>query len=120
MAVWSSPKDERLFAGVVMARTPWARLIGLLGRTSLPPGQGLLLEPCGSIHTFGMLFPIDAIFLDKDKKVVRLHRHIGPFRIVFGGRTATQVIETQSGWLAPTAVSVGDQLTFHVVQGTGE
>ncbi len=105
-----SPEGECLIARLEAAQTPWARLIGLLGRTGLPPGHGLLLDPCASIHTFGMLFSIDTIFLDRKGRVVRLHRNVGPFRIVFGGRTATQVIEIQSGWMPPGAVAVGDLL----------
>jgi len=46
----------------------WQRMKGLLGRRGLPAGQALFLEPCNSIHTFFMGFPIDAVFLDKEEK----------------------------------------------------
>ncbi|OGV45651.1 MAG: hypothetical protein A2X46_14910 [Lentisphaerae bacterium GWF2_57_35] len=101
-----------MIARLETARTPWTRLIGLLGRTTLPPGHGLLLDPCPSIHTFGMLFPIDAIFLDNENRITRIHRNIGPFRIVFGGRKATRVIEVQSGWLPKDAIAISDHLAF--------
>ena len=55
-------------AGV--ARTFWQRFKGLMGRESLPPGEGMLIQKCNSIHTCFMRFAIDATFLDKDDQVI--------------------------------------------------
>ena len=54
----------------LVADRPWPRMRGLLGRASLPAGEGLLLRPAGSVHTFFMRFPIDVVFLDRELEVV--------------------------------------------------
>ena len=55
-----------------VARTSFTRMRGLLGRRGLAEGEGLLLQPAGSIHTFFMRFPIDVVFLDREQRVVRV------------------------------------------------
>lgn len=73
------------------------RAKGLIGRRSLPCGEGLLIERCNAIHTFFMKFPIDAVFLDRHGRVVRIVRAIRPWRlIVWGGWRAAKVLELQS------------------------
>lgn len=73
------------------------RIRGLIGRASLPPGRGLLIQKCNCIHTFFMRFPIDATFLDKDGEIVRVVRGIPPWRPwVWGGWRACAVLETAS------------------------
>ena len=80
-----------------VARTFWQRVIGLMGRKSLPEGEGLLILKCNSIHTCFMRFAIDATFLDRDDNVVKVVRNIRPWRLwVWGGRRAAKVLETQS------------------------
>jgi uncharacterized protein len=65
----------------LVAATPWARMRGLLGRDELPRGEGILLRPAGSIHTFFMRFPIDAVFLDGEGTVVGVERNMKPWRM---------------------------------------
>ena len=80
-----------------VARTFWQRFKGLMGRKSLPPGEGMLILKCNSIHTCFMRFAIDATFLDKDDQVVKVVRNIRPWRLcVWGGRRAVKVLETAS------------------------
>ena len=80
-----------------VARTFWQRVIGLMGRKSLPEEEGLLILKCNSIHTCFMRFAIDATFLDRDDNVVKVVRNIRPWRLwVWGGRRAAKVLETQS------------------------
>jgi len=76
-----------------------ARMKGLLGRKSLPEQEGMLLDPCGSIHTVGMRFAIDVIFLDADWQVIGTRANLRPGRLAWGGRRARRTIETASGWL---------------------
>lgn len=78
-----------------------ARAQGLLARRGLPPGEGLLIHPCRSIHTWFMLFPIDVIFLDTHWRIVRVVQNLNPWRLAWGGHTAVAVVEVQSGWLPP-------------------
>ena len=76
------------------------RLRGLLGRDKLPEGCALLLDPCGAIHTLGMRFTLDLVFLDAGWRVVRLVTGVRPGRwFVWGGWRARRVLEVASGWL---------------------
>ena len=78
-----------------VARSFRARLKGLIGRQSLPPGRGLLILKCNAIHTFFMRFPIDATFYDREDRVVKTVRNIRPWRLfVWGGWRAVKVLET--------------------------
>ena len=88
------------------------RMRGLLGRDGLDPGHGLLLMECGSIHTFGMRFPIDVIFMGKDGTVLKVFRDLGPLRAALGGFRASMALEVQSGWLDSGAIKEGDRLLF--------
>ena len=81
-----------------VARTFAERTRGLIGRDSLAPGRGLLIERCNAIHTFFMRFPIDATFLDRQGRVVKVVRNIRPWRFfVWGGWRAVRVLETAAG-----------------------
>ena len=78
-----------------VAKSFLQRAIGLIGRKSLPPGTGLLILRCNAIHTFFMRFPIDATFLDKDDRVVKVVRNIRPWHpFIWGGWRARKVLET--------------------------
>ena len=80
-----------------VARTLFARLRGLIGTKSLPPGEGMLILRCNAIHTLFMSFAIDATFLDRDGQVVKVVRNIRPWRpFVWGGFRAVKVLETAS------------------------
>lgn len=75
------------------------RMRGLLGRDELPRGELLLLEPCGAIHTFGMRFALDVLFLDRDWRVVGIRRALRPGRMAWGGPRARRTLEADAGWL---------------------
>ncbi len=79
-----------------LADTPWRRLRGLLGRSGLGPEEGLLLRPAGSIHTFFMRFPIDAVFCDRDLVVLGVERELRPWRVA-ARRGARAVVELPAG-----------------------
>ena len=80
-----------------VARTLFARMKGLIGMKRLSPGEGMLILRCNAIHTFFMSFPIDAIFLDRNDRVVKVVRNIRPWRLfVWGGLRAVKVLEVAS------------------------
>lgn len=80
-----------------VARRLGARLKGLIGCTDLPPGEGLLITSCRAIHTCFMRMTIDATFLDRKGRVVKVVRNIRPWRLfVWGGFRAVCVLETRS------------------------
>jgi uncharacterized membrane protein (UPF0127 family) len=94
------------------ARTFWDRLRGLLGTPPLQPGQGLLLEPCNSIHMFFMSYPIDALYLDAENQVLRVVPNLAPWRVGPTIRRARRVLELPAGHAARCGVQIGDRLHF--------
>jgi uncharacterized membrane protein (UPF0127 family) len=90
----------------LLAETPLARMRGLLGRDDLPSGEGLLLRPAGSIHTAFMRFPIDAVFLDRDNRVLRVVSDLAPWRTA-ACRGARAVLELQAGEAARRGLRAG-------------
>ncbi len=94
-----------------IAGTSALRRTGLLKHTSLEPGEGLWIAPCESVHTFGMKFPIDVVFLNKKKKVLKIRHTMVKSRIAFSLR-AYSVLELPAGTLAETGTTAGDQLEF--------
>jgi uncharacterized protein len=82
---------------------------GLIGRTGLPAGEGLLISPAPAIHTAFMRFPIDALFLDRDLRVVEVVERLQPWRTA-SKRSARSVLELSAGEAARRCVSVGDRL----------
>ena len=78
-----------------VAESVFERMRGLIGRTALASGKGMLITKCNCIHTFFMRFPIDATFLDKKGAVVKVVRNIRPWRPwIWGGWRAASVLET--------------------------
>ncbi len=80
----------------VRADTPLSRMKGLLGRDSLPEGEGILLRPASSVHTAFMRFPIDVVFLDRDSRVVKIAHRLNPWKTT-AARGAKAVIELPAG-----------------------
>jgi uncharacterized protein len=93
----------------VLADTALARMKGLLGRGDLPSGEGILLEPASSVHMAFMRFPIDAVFLDRDFRVVKVAARLRPWRAA-GSRGAKAVLELPAGEADRRGLSVGDRL----------
>ena len=79
-----------------MAETGQARLRGLVWRREPPDGWALLFPHCRSVHTFGMRFPIDVVFLDRHGWPIAIERGVRPGRVV-ACRRAAAVIETKAG-----------------------
>jgi uncharacterized protein len=92
-----------------VADRPIARMRGLLGRAALAKGEGLLLAPAPSIHTAFMRFPIDAVFLDSEFRIVKLEADLPPWRIASASR-ARAVLELSAGEIARRGLTVGQQL----------
>ncbi len=92
-----------------IADNPWTRLRGLLGRRSLPPGEGMLLTPSPSIHSAFMRFEFDAVFLDREMRVVRIVERIPRWRMR-GAKGARSVLELAAGQSVVRPLQVGDVL----------
>src|ERR671936_62298 len=96
-------------ARCVVADRPWSRTRGLLGRTGLEPGEGLLLRPASSIHMFFMRFAIDAVFLDRELVVRKVVPDLKPWRVAFRAG-AKAVLELPAGEAARRELRAGDRL----------
>ncbi len=99
-----------------VADTSRKRRVGLLKHDSLPPGQGLWIAPCEAVHTFGMKFPIDVIFLDRKRKVLKVRENMPRGRIS-ACLWAHSVLELPAGAVAGTLTQKGDELEFEERQG---
>ena len=78
----------------------------------LQPGEGLWIFPTQAIHTFGMKFPIDVVFLDSKLRVKRIYHRMPPRRLTTFVWRAKSVLELPSGSVASSGTAVGDQLQF--------
>lgn len=94
------------------AHTLWRRTVGLLGRAGLAAREGLWIKPCDSIHTMGMRFAIDVVFLDRRGRVVKVVEKLRPFRLVFPVATAISVVELPAGAVAQTGTQEGDMISI--------
>jgi uncharacterized membrane protein (UPF0127 family) len=94
----------------------FGRMRGLLGRDGLEPGEGMLIDHAGSVHMFFMRFPIDVVFLDRDRKVVGVRHGVRPWRVA-GARRAVAALELPAGTAAEAGVEEGDVLVLEDVAG---
>jgi uncharacterized protein len=85
------------------------RMRGLLGRRGLEHGEGLLLKPAPSVHTFFMRFPIDAVFLDREGSVLKVRSHLRPWRVA-AARGAHATLELAAGEAELRGIGRGDRL----------
>jgi uncharacterized protein len=92
------------------AATHWTRLKGLLGTRVLPEGDGLWITPCRQVHTVGMRYAIDLVFLDDVRRVVETVRALAPGRFSARVAAATSVLELPAGTVDRTGLLVGSVL----------
>jgi uncharacterized protein len=93
-----------------VARSFFTRLRGLLGTSSLDADSGLWLEPCSSIHMFGMKYAIDAVFVDRKNKVVGLVENIQPGALSKNYKGARSCLELVPGCIQRSGTALGDEL----------
>lgn len=92
-----------------VANRPWTRLRGLLGRSGLEAGEGMLFPRTGSIHTMFMRFPIDVVFLDAELRVLSVRQAVPAWRAV-KERGAKATLELAAGEAARAGIAAGDSL----------
>ena len=95
-----------------LADTSLTRLFGLLGKRGIEPGSGILIRPSSGVHTFFMLFPIDVVALDRNLRVRKLWRRLGPFRLTSVSLKTQSVLELAPGQIDEHGIEVGDQLAI--------
>lgn len=104
-------RDAVLADAAGVADTSALRRKGLLKHESLPAGEGLWIVPCESVHTIGMKFAIDILYLDRKRKVLKVRRSMVPWRMSACLR-AHSVLELPAGTADRTGTSRGDELEF--------
>ena len=95
-----------------LADTFWTRMVGLLDRVSLEKGEALVITRCQSIHMFFMRFPIDAVFVDKNNRVVGVIKNIKPYHLSPIFFNSTCCLELPSGIVEHSKTSLADLIEF--------
>ena len=110
--VYNKTRETFIATQAEVADSYLSRLVGLLGKTKhwAQLGRGLWIVPSRGVHTIGMLFPIDLIFLSKQKEVVHVEEHVRPFRISKVSLRAESVLELPPHTIYRSNTQVGDQL----------
>ncbi len=94
----------------------FGRARGLLGRDGLEAGEGMLIDRAGSVHMFFMRFPIDVVFLDRDRKVVGVRHGLRPWQVA-AARRAVAALELPAGAAAEAGIEEGDVLALENLDG---
>ena len=112
MYVYNKTREAFVATEAVVADSYVGRLVGLLGKTKRWArfGAGLWIVPSRGVHTIGMLFPIDLVFLNREKEVVHVEEHVRPFRISRVSLKASSVLELPAHTIYRTGTRVGDRL----------
>jgi uncharacterized membrane protein (UPF0127 family) len=111
-SVWRLEADGKgtIANDVAVADGIWSRFVGLMGKRELAAGHGLCLKPCSQIHMFFMRFPIDAVFIDGDGRVVRSYADLKPWRVTRIVSKAKACLELPAGTIARAHLQRGDVL----------
>jgi len=112
LRITNETRGTELASSALAARTFWSRLIGLLGRSRLEAGEGLVIERSSSIHTAFMRFAIDAVYVERSGRVIKAVSDLRPFRVSGVLRGGHSVIELPAGTIAQTGTTTGDELRF--------
>jgi uncharacterized membrane protein (UPF0127 family) len=123
MAVFSSQsqafnqtRQAYLATALAVADTHWTRLRGLLGLSSsdFRNGSGLWIVPCHGVHTLGMGFPIDVVYLDRSMTVIHIQSELQPWRFAPIRTQATSVLELPCRIAVETRTAVGDKIEITI------
>jgi len=109
-------RQEFLATALTVADTHWTRLRGLLGlgEGDFRNGSGLWIVPCHGVHTLGMGFPIDVLYLDREMTVIHIEGELRPWRFAPVRRHAASVLELPIRTAAETKTAVGDKIEITI------
>jgi uncharacterized protein len=107
---YNRTRQAYLATDLRVARTHWSRLRGLMATDlgKFPPGSGLWIVPCRGVHSFGMRFAIDVVYLNSEQTVVYVQENFRPWRVAPVRLSAASVVELPSGTIDETHTRVGD------------
>ncbi len=111
-SAFNATRQTTLADDLRIAETHWTRLRGLLGISAAQfvQGQGLWIVPCRGVHTLGMGFPIDVVYLSADNTVVHLEGNLPPWRFAPVRWDAKTVLEVPSATIQATGTALGDSI----------
>jgi hypothetical protein len=111
-------RQTHLATALAVADTHWTRLRGLLGITAgdFGNGRGLWIVPCHGVHTLGMGFPIDVVYLDRAQTVIHIERELRPWRVAAVALDAASVLELPCRTAVETGTAVGDKIEITLSQ----
>lgn len=112
MNVVNRTRARTLIGAATIARTAQERRTGLIGRTTLTHGEGMVFPGTKSIHTFGMRFPIDVVFLDREQRVIHIVQQMPCSRVSPLVWRSAMALEMAAGTLALTGTELGDRIEF--------
>lgn len=112
MKAYNKRNSKIVCENIEIATSFFARLKGLMFREKLNKGEGLLINPCNSIHTFFMKFPIDVLFVNKEDEIIACIEKMKPSRIskIYG--KAKYVVELSAGTIESKDIKVGDRIIY--------
>jgi uncharacterized membrane protein (UPF0127 family) len=115
-------REAYLATALAVADTHWTRLRGLLGRTAhdFRNGDGLWIVPCHGVHTLGMGFAIDVVYLDQDLTVIHTEAQLRPWRIAPVRRHSQSVLELPSSTITQTQTAVGDKIVITLAKNSNQ
>jgi uncharacterized membrane protein (UPF0127 family) len=114
--VYNQTRECFLCLGVTPADTIFSRLKGLIGRLRLRLDEGMWVVPSQGIHTFGVLFPLDLIYLDENYRVIHVIEYFPRFRIAPLRAQAASVLELPTHTIYSSQTQPGDQLVICVAE----
>src|SRR5579863_2758130 len=111
-------REAYLATALAIADTHWTRLRGLLGLTAndFRNGNGLWIVPCHGVHTLGMGFAIDVVYLDQTLTVIHVETQLRPWRIAPVRRHALSVLELPSSTIMETRAAIGDKIEIKLAK----
>jgi hypothetical protein len=118
VCVYNKTRERFIATHARVADGYFSRLVGLLGTTSrwAHAGKGLWIVPSHGVHTIGMLYALDLVFLDRNYVVVEVEEHVRPFRISKVSFKSNSVLELPVHTVFRTETRVGDQLEISRVR----
>jgi uncharacterized membrane protein (UPF0127 family) len=116
-------RQTYLATSLAVADGHWTRLRGLIGTSAgeFSDGRGLWITPCRGVHTLGMSFPIDVVYLSPQSTVVHLERNLQPWRFAPIRMQASSVVELPGNTLEASGTTLGDQIEIQMPEcGDGQ
>lgn len=107
---YNRTRQTYLATNLMLADTHWSRFRGLMATNAgdFEQGSGLWIVPCRGVHTFGMRFAIDVVYLNAEQRKVYVQENLKPWRMAPVRLAAASVVELPSGTIGETQTGVGD------------